>query len=469
MTRSCGVGTPGSVSSRMPHEPPRSTVRAMTGIESSDGIEPSVGPSGARPFGSRPVPRTYLIALTDAGGTVPPEVGVVRRLVDRGHQVTVLADASMADQVRATGSAVVPWSVSPAGEFRDWELRTPTALARGMSDRMLSGPAPGHAVDTAAAIDRNAPDVVVTSAMSLGAMIAAEAHGIRFDVLIPNVYPLPAPGRPPFGVGLKPARGPGGRLRDRAVGDLGTRLIDRYALKPINALRAEYGLHPIANTWDQQLHAHRLLVLTSRRFDFAGTLPEHVRYVGPILDDPTWAADEHWMPPAGDDPLVLVAMSSTPQNHVDCLQRIADALGTLPVRGIVTTGPAVPPAAIRAPANVTVVAAAPHTAVLRHASLVITHGGHGTVIKTLAAGLPLVILHHGRDQADNAARVTARGAGLSVPRRSSSARIARAVAAVLSSASYREHAGRLGEQVLADASSSTLLDELESVEPTQER
>jgi UDP:flavonoid glycosyltransferase YjiC (YdhE family) len=441
----------------------------MTDTESSDGTEPRAVPSAARPFESGHVPRTYLFALTDAGGTVPPEVGVVRRLVDRGHRVTVLADASMADEVQATGAAVVPWSVTPAAEFRDWELRTPTALARGMSDRMLSGPAPGHAVDTRAMLDRDPPDVVVTSAMSLGAMIAAEARGIRFDVLMPNVYPLPAPGRPPFGAGLKPARGPGGRLRDRAIGDLGTRLIDRYALEPINALRAQYGLHPIANTWDQQLRAHRLLVLTSQHFDFAGTLPEHVRYVGPILDDPTWAADEHWMPPAGDDPLVLVAMSSTPQNHVDCLQRITDALGTLPVRGLLTTGPAVPPDAIRAPANVTVVATAPHAAVLRHASVVVTHGGHGTVVKTLAAGLPLVILHHGRDQADNAARVTARGAGLSVPRRSSSRRIARAIAVVLSTASYRERAARLGEQVMADASSSTLLDELESVEPTQER
>ncbi len=29
---------------------------------------------------------TYLFALVDGGGTVPPELGVVRRLVERGHQ-----------------------------------------------------------------------------------------------------------------------------------------------------------------------------------------------------------------------------------------------------------------------------------------------------------------------------------------------------------------------------------------------
>jgi MGT family glycosyltransferase len=185
------------------------------------------------------------------------------------------------------------------------------------------------------------------------------------------------------------------------------------------------------------------------------------RYVGPILDDPAWAADTAWTPPAGEGPLVLVAMSSTFQNHVACLQRIADALGSLPVRGLVTTGPAVAPDAIRAPANVTVVASAPHSEVMRQASLVVTHGGHGTVIKTLAAGMPLVILHHGRDQADNAARVTARGAGIAVPRRAPARKIARAVTEVLSTDTYRQAATELGQAVARDVAGSALLDELE--------
>ena len=48
--------------------------------------------------------------------------------------------------------------------------------------------------------------------------------------------------------------------------------------------------------------------------------------------------------------------------------------------------------------------------------VVVTHGGHGTVMKALAAGVPLVILPHGRDQADTAARVTARSAGIALKR-----------------------------------------------------
>ena len=410
-----------------------------------------------------------LFALTDAGGTVPPEVGVARRLVDRGHLITVCADESMADQVLRTGATFVPWTSRPAGEFRDWELRTPTSLARGMAEHMFTGPAPGQASDTTNAIDAVRPELVVTSFMAVGAMIAAEARGVPFDVLIPNIYPMPSPGAPALGTGLTPGRGPLGRVRDRAVNAGATRLFDRYTLAPINALRGELGLDPVAHTWDQLHLARRELVLTSEAFDFPAQLRDNARYVGPILDDPAWAADEAWEPPAGDEPLVLVAMSSTFQNHVACMQRIVDALESLPVRGLVTTGPAVAPDAIRSPANVTVVSSAPHREVMREADLVVTHGGHGTVIKTLAAERPLVILHHGRDQAANAIRVTSRGAGVAVSRRAPARTIARAIAEVLGDDGYRRAAAELGRAVARDAASSTLLDELEQPIPASGR
>ncbi|KRC59421.1 glycosyl transferase [Agromyces sp. Root81] len=402
-----------------------------------------------------------MFALTDGGGTVPPELGVARRLVERGHRVTLLVDESMTDQARRTGARVRPWTSSQTETLRDWEMRTPTSLARGLAEAMIAGPAPEQAVDTVAAIDEFRPGLVLTSAFAVGAMIAAEARGVPFDVLMPNVYALPAKGMPPFGAGLAPARGPLGRVRDRAFGAAGVRLFDRYTLAPINAVRAAHGLAPIATTWNQMQHASRQLVLTSSAFDFPAELPANARYVGPVLDDPSWAADETWTPHDGDGPLVLVAMSSTFQNHVECLQRITDALGELPVRGVVTTGPALRPDAIRAPANVSVVASAPHRLVMQEASVVVTHGGHGTVIKALAAGLPLVILHHGRDQADNAVRVTARGAGIAVPRRAPSRRIAAAVAEVLGDDRYRQAAAKLGEAVARDAAGTALVDELE--------
>jgi UDP:flavonoid glycosyltransferase YjiC (YdhE family) len=60
-------------------------------------------------------------------------------------------------------------------------------------------------------------------------------------------------------------------------------------------------------------------------------------------------------------------MSSTYQEQYDSLERVAAALADLPVRGLVTAGPALDAAAISAPPNVTVVQSTPHNQVLPHA------------------------------------------------------------------------------------------------------
>jgi UDP:flavonoid glycosyltransferase YjiC (YdhE family) len=138
-----------------------------------------------------------------------------------------------------------------------------------------------------------------------------------------------------------------------------------------------------------------------------------VRYVGPVLDDP--AGLEAWQspwPPDHPDPLVVVAFSTTYQEQSGALQRVIDALGMLEARGLVTLGPALDAATFRAPPNVIVRSSAPHSLVFPHAAAVVTHAGHGTVIRALACGVPLLCMPMGRAQPGNAARVVARGAGL---------------------------------------------------------
>lgn len=401
--------------------------------------------------------RNYLFALTDGGGTIPPELGVVRRLVARGHRVSVLADASMATEALATGARFTPWSGEPSGPIEDWKKMGPQEMARMTVEYMITGPAPGQIRDTLAALDTLEPHRVVTSFTAFGAMLAAEARGVEFSVLLPNIYPMPAKGLPPLAMGLAPARGALGAARDALLNRAGGWLVDRLALETLNTLRTEHGLGPLARTWDQVHRATSELLLTSSSFDFPAELPANARYAGPILDDPGWAGNSRWEPPEGDQPLVLVAMSSTFQNQAECLQRIADALGGLPVRAVLTSGPAIETGEIIAPANVTVVGAAPHRQVMATAKLVITHGGHGTVLKSLAAGVPLLILHHGRDQAENASRVTRRGAGISIPRKAPAPKIDAAVTRILDTDSYKLAAEELGKRVAAEAASDQVL------------
>ncbi len=413
----------------------------------------------------------YLFALVDGGGNVPPELSAARRLVERGHAVTVLAEDSVASEVRLTGATLRRWVHAPNrpdrrpenDPTRDWECTYPWQLADRLTKTLFVGPAAGYAHDVNDALVDVSPDLVICSMFCLGGMVAAEAAGVPFDVLLPNIYLFPARGMPPFGLGLRPARGVLGRFRDRALNGLAERLWDAKGVAGLNALRRRYDLPSLSHFFDQAGHARRQLVLTSAQFDFHANLPANVRYVGPVLDDPAWAEDMPWTAPAGSEPLVLVAMSSTYQDQIGCLQRVVDALSTMPVRAVVTTGPAVAPTALHAWANIAVVESAPHRRVLPHAALVITHAGHGTVMKALAAAVPMVLLPHGRDQADTAVRVSARGAGVTLARTADSVAIADAVRRVLQNNSYRAAARQLGDAIRRDAESDQLVHELEEI------
>lgn len=341
---------------------------------------------------------------------------------------------------------------------------------------MIAGPARSVAQATAAQIRDDRPDRVVASFVAFGAMIAAEAAAVDFDVLIPNIYPAPVRGIPPTGMGLRPARTPVGRIRDALLNALATRVLGHYALPPLNAARNEFGLPPLRQHWDQVRAARRRLVLSSAAFEFPGGFPASVRHVGPVLDDPSWAdagqaagageptdgGEPEWTPPPGEGPLVLVSLSSTYQGQRNVVQNVIDALRGLPVRGLVTTGMGLDPQRLRDGGRVQVVRSVPHRQVMKQADLVITHGGHGTVMKALVAGVPMVVLPHGRDQPDDAVCVEARGAGLRLPKDASPQTIAEAVEITLSTPAHRASAQRLGGLIREEMTNGRLLEELEA-------
>jgi MGT family glycosyltransferase len=413
--------------------------------------------------------KRFLFAITDAGGSVPPDSSVIRALVERGHEVRVLADRVLAPDLATTGAEHIPWTKGPQRPdleptsvlVRDWDAKTPQEAFVRTLDGFMTGPAGLFAADVRAELQRRPADVVVSNIFLFGAQIAAEAERVARAILIPNLFAIPGWGIPPIGPGLKPMRGPVGRLRDGVLGKMTTRLFDK-GLADLNAARRANGLEPLDHTFDQFTVADRILILTSRSFEFDQYAPpSHVRFCGPRLDDPAWAED--WTPPAGGEPLVLVGLSSTFQDHGELLQRVVDGLGTLPVRGLVTSGPAIDPDSIRAPRNIEVVRSAPHSEVLKHAAAVVTHAGHGTVIKTLAAGVPQVCLPLGRDQLDNAARVQFHGAGLRLKPSAAPDTIASALKRVIDEPSFKQNARRMAAAIEADVQEDRAVAELEEL------
>lgn len=419
----------------------------------------------------------FLFAAWEGGGDIPPLLSAVRRLVGRGHRVRVMSDDCNRPEIEAAGAEFVGYREAPnrpdkseATEVvRDWEGLTPAEGLGRLRDRVMCGAALAYARDVAAEIRHRRPDLVVSIDLLFGPMIGAEAAGVPYAVLSSHVCIHPLAGIPPFGPGFLPARNEEERQRDAAVA-ADNRAMFNLGLPAVNAARRAFGLPPLNDVAEQLATARRYWLATSPAFDFpADHLPEKFRYVGPELDDPPLVRrwESPWSP-EDSRPLVLVAFSTTFQNQVQAIGRVADALGRLPVRGLVTLGAALEGTQVRVPDNVAAVRSAPHGVVMREAAAVVTHCGHGTVMKALAQGLPMLCMPMGRDQHDNAARVVARGAGLLSSPDASVAEIAEAVRCLLDDPGFRSAAERLGERVRRDGAGSTLVGELEAAATTAE-
>jgi MGT family glycosyltransferase len=405
-----------------------------------------------------------LLAAWDGAGVVPPLMSVTRALVERGHSVRVLGDPVLGREVEASGAEHISWSRAPHRKTRsldtlfinDWG---PAGFG-AMRDNLAVGPAAAFAADVREELEKRPADAVLSELLLFGPVIAAEALGIPCVVLNPTINIVPVEGVPPFGPGFLPATTEEERARDRVVLEQAVRAWDE-ALPALNAARAEQGLPPLAHVLDQGRSAARVLIMSSQAFDFVGPLPHTVRYVGPRLDDMSDCGE--WKSPPGEGPLVLVALSSDFQDQDDVLRRAVAAMGTLPVRAVVTTGRGIDPELVEAPTNVEVHRLAPHRKILQEAAAVVTHCGHGTTLKALAAGVPLVCLPMGRDQFDIAARVAHRGAGVRLDPSASPDAIAAAVREVLDDATYRRAAGHIAEAIAEETAEDRVVAEIESL------
>jgi MGT family glycosyltransferase len=238
----------------------------------------------------------------------------------------------------------------------------------------------------------------------------------------------------------------------------------------IVGLRAEAGFPPLPSDLDALwMQRERVLVSTLETLDGApGGLahPEKIRHVGPVLE-----REKHGvraaLPWSDDDPapLVLVGFSTAPeQGSATKFQNAIDALAALPVHGVVTVGDSVDAAALKPAENVVVFATVDHDDLMRRAALVVTHGGHGTLMRALVHGLPMVVIPGmAHDQAPNAAAARDWGVGRALPGDASTQAMRAAVQEVLASPAYREKAQAISRRLAGVDGANNAAVEIEAV------
>jgi len=417
--------------------------------------------------------------MFQGGGNIPLIMPIVTELVKRGHDVRIIAgrnirglmrpvsedflgriEESGAQRVEFVEPVVDPYESSPPvrGVAFGWMPKQYEQVSmRQARTTLWSAPWASNVIDE---IGRAPTDVLVCDYWLFGAIAAGEASRTPTAVIVHNAFPADAARLPP----------------SRNVLDALLQVPQRWALRRIwardglpihNQARWELGLPAIATSpFHECDRASSVLVLGYEWFDFpAKKLPTNVRYVGTPIDDAD-ATPDAWVspwPPGDPRPMVLVSMSTLQQGQGPVMRNIVEAIGRMPVRALVTLGPSLNAEDFAAPGNVVFEKFVPHSAVLPHASAIVSQCGLSTLAKALRLGVPLVCIPLIADQPDNAARIAAKGVGIWLSPGASPDQIREALNRVLTEPSFREAARRLGAQVAGGKAEDSAADELEAL------
>jgi UDP:flavonoid glycosyltransferase YjiC (YdhE family) len=227
------------------------------------------------------------------------------------------------------------------------------------------------------------PDLVLRDPTEFASAAAAEEHGIRH-----------------LRVGHGLASGEAGSLRIAAT-----------------------PLQDFGPALDKRIAASTYLTLFPEVLD-ESPFPDTRRYRLPTRRRPASGGLPDWWP-GNSDPLVYVTFGTvapTMPSMVPLYRAVQDAVAGLQVRVLLTVGRELDVAMLGVPpSNVRIERWVDQADVMAHAALVVCHGGAGTTLGALAAGVPLVVFPLFADQAANAACVAHAGAGVGVTARGAAA------------------------------------------------
>jgi UDP:flavonoid glycosyltransferase YjiC (YdhE family) len=339
-----------------------------------------------------------LVAAFGDAGHVFPAIALGKALAGRGHEVVIETWEERRAAVEGAGLGF-----AAAEEYRMFPPPDPES-EEGQ-----------HAAEAARALlpllEDFRPHVVVSDILTLAPTLAAEQAGIPLATLIPHIYPVVEPGLPFFAIGLRPPRTRLGRRIWRTGHERALRVGLEQGRRDLNIQRSRLGL-PAIDRFHGGISPDLALVATYPQLEYPRSWPPGVEVTGPMTFELPHPEIE--LPP-GDEPLVLVAPSTAHDSGNHLVRTALAALADEPVRVVATTNRVAPQRPIEVPPNATLVEWLSYSQLMPAASLVISHGGHGTVARALGAGTPVLVCPIIGDMSETAMRVAWAGAGLSLP------------------------------------------------------
>jgi UDP:flavonoid glycosyltransferase YjiC (YdhE family) len=387
--------------------------------------------------------KVLLGAFGDPGHAFPM-LALGSALVERGHDVALQTWRRWEDDAVAAGmtfAAAPEYQVFPT---RERPLKPYEAAVRA-------------AVETRPLVRDFGPDVAVSDVLTPAPALAAELEGVPVATLVPHVHPDLVSVFPPYAIGARLPRTAVGRALWRRTDWLIARGLEQ-GRREYNDCRARLGLGPLPYV-HTGMSRSLTLVATLPQLEYPRDWPAWLHVVGPLMWEPP---GERVAPPPGDGPVVLVAPSTAQDPEHRLLRAALAGLAEDPVRVIATFNGREPSPPVAVPENAVLVPWLSYSQTMPLCDLVVAHGGHGTLMRALASGCPVVLSPAGGDMAENAARVAWAGLGVRLPHRWCTPRGMRAaVRSALRRPALRVAARRAGAWVASHPAGQRAVDEIE--------
>ena len=361
-----------------------------------------------------------LLLPYGTSGSVFPFIWLGRKLLERGHQVSIIASPLYKHSAEQADLAFF----APDTDVLPSMLANPDLWKHSSCKKVAftyAGHATGHCVS---AIDKlvkdiGKPDLILAPMISFGARVAREKHGI--PLLTVHLYPAVM-----MSADDAPLVFPAVRYL-RLLPLAARRYIlslpspyDRYALPSIIKSCADHGVKPPRRLWKEWHHSpDGVLALFPNWFSAVEKdQPTNTfQWDFPLEDlaqDRTIEPDLERFLAAGEKPILFTA--GTGQFHAaEFFEIAAKVVSRLGCRAVFLTvkKDQLPP---NLPDSIFVAAYVPFSVILPLSALMVHHGGIGTLSQCLAAGIPQLVVFMSLDQPDNAARLERLGVAASISR-----------------------------------------------------
>ena len=396
----------------------------------------------------------FLVMTGPYRGHLEPMAPIVRRLIERRHEVVWITGRTYQEKVESTGAGFhpLPEEIDP-GEMEVYDFHPKLAELKRLAQvrywtKHVFLDACVQEIEVIdSALSTFPADVLLGDSVSWGLYFKSEMGGPPCTCISLLPGSLPSPDTAPWGLGLLPGKNILAKIRNQLLNFLMYRVLLRDITTYANHVRGRLGLMPYDCTLfsAMPLKIDLCMQISTPAFEYYRSNElAHLHYIGPIIPqaDHSFQRPNWWQDLNDSRPVILVNQGTMAKNLDDLI--VPTIKGLEDEQMLVVAVPVKQGQLQTLPAHIRAEPFIPFDHLLPHVDVMVTNGGYGGTQWALAHGIPLVVAGETEDKIEVAARVEWAGVGVNLRKQRPSPQAVRdAVNEVLTNPIYRENAKRV--------------------------